>query len=109
MPVALALLREILRAPLLADERRWLILDADFVLGLDLDRVWEEETGAAPRDDGTVPHEVRALLAERDAARAAKDYARADELRDALAGLGWDVIDGSDGSRATRRGPEATG
>ena len=43
MPVALALLREILRAPIAADERRWLILDADAVLGLDLDRVWETD------------------------------------------------------------------
>ena len=42
MPVALALLREIVRAPLPADERRWLIHDADFVLGLDLHRVWEK-------------------------------------------------------------------
>ena len=40
MPVALALLREILRAPIADDERRWLILDADAVLGLDLDRAW---------------------------------------------------------------------
>ena len=39
MPVALALLREILRVPISDDERRWLILDADRLLGLDLDRV----------------------------------------------------------------------
>ena len=50
MPVALALLREILRAPLSDDERRWLILDADLVLGLDLDRVWDEPT--EPRGAG---------------------------------------------------------
>ena len=49
MPVALALLREILRAPLPADERRWLILDADAVLGLDLHRVWEADAAADAR------------------------------------------------------------
>ena len=38
LPTALAVVRETLRADLPADERRWLILDADFVLGLDLDR-----------------------------------------------------------------------
>jgi len=107
MPVALALLREILRAPLPADERRWLILDADAVLGLDLHRVWDDAP-TEPSDAAATPQEVQDLLAERDAARAAKDYARADQLREALAGLGWDVIDGSDGSRATRRAPEAT-
>lgn len=52
MPVALALLREILRAPFSPDERRWLILDADQVLGLDLDGIWAQ---AASRDDADSP------------------------------------------------------
>src|SRR3954452_15842317 len=86
MPAALALLREILRAPITDDERRWLILDADAVLGLDLDRVWESTTDA----DDAVPSEIAALLAERDAARSARDYGRADALRDRLAEEGWD-------------------
>ena len=59
MPVALALLREILRAPLPADERRWLILDADEVLGLDLHRVWETDTAADEGD--AVPDGIQAL------------------------------------------------
>ena len=42
MPAALVVVREVLRADLPADERRWLVLDADQVLGLDLDRVWDE-------------------------------------------------------------------
>ena len=33
MPGALAVVREILRSDLPADERRWLVLDADAVLG----------------------------------------------------------------------------
>ena len=41
LPGGLACVREMLRADLLADERRWLVLDADAVLGLDLHRVWE--------------------------------------------------------------------
>ena len=42
LPTALAVVREALRTPdLAADERRWLVLDADLVLGLDLDRVWD--------------------------------------------------------------------
>ncbi|MFL5646982.1 MAG: hypothetical protein ACJ776_01180, partial [Chloroflexota bacterium] len=82
-----------------------LILDADAVLGLDLDRVWD----AAVADDEAVPSEVAGLLAERDMARTAHDYARADAIRDRLAESGWDVTDGADGSRLTRRGQEATG
>ena len=38
LPTALAVVRETLRADLPADERRWLVLDADVVLGLDLDQ-----------------------------------------------------------------------
>jgi cysteinyl-tRNA synthetase len=105
MPVALALLREILRAPIPVQERRWLLLDADVVTGLDLDRVWEDAT---PASDGAVPAEAAALLAARDAARSAKEYARADELRDQLAASGWDVIDAPEGSRLTGRRPDST-
>ena len=107
MPVALALLREILRAPLPADERRWLILDADEVLGLDLHRVWETDTAADEGD--AVPDGIQALADARTAARAERDWARADALRDELEAAGWVVIDGPEGSRLERRGPEATG
>jgi cysteinyl-tRNA synthetase len=92
MPTALAVTREVLRAPLSEDERRWLILDADAVLGLDLDRVWDEHPVAV------APREVQALLADRTAARDARDFARADAIRDELAALGWDVVDAPDGS-----------
>ncbi len=39
------------------------------------------------------------LLAEREDARAAKDFGRADEIRDKLAELGWEVRDSADGPR----------
>jgi cysteinyl-tRNA synthetase len=57
--------------------------------------VWEAV--AEPTTAG-VPAEAETLLAERDAARSARDYATADRLRDELAELGWDVVDGPDGS-----------
>jgi cysteinyl-tRNA synthetase len=44
-----------------------------------------------------------ALLAEREEARAAKDFARADEIRDKLAELGWEVRDSADGARLVPR------
>ena len=44
-----------------------------------------------------VPDEVRALAAERDERRRAKDFAAADALRDRIARLGFSVIDGPDG------------
>ncbi|MCU0795943.1 MAG: cysteine--tRNA ligase [Akkermansiaceae bacterium] len=44
-----------------------------------------------------IPEEVRAMAEERWAARAAKDWAKSDTLRDALAELGWTVKDGREG------------
>jgi cysteinyl-tRNA synthetase len=44
-----------------------------------------------------VPDEVRALAAERQEARAAKDFIRADALRDQIGALGFTVVDGPDG------------
>jgi cysteinyl-tRNA synthetase len=102
MPVALALLREILRAPIAEDERRWLILDVDAVLGLDLDRVWDEPAGA-PSD--VAPTDVAALVEARTAARAARDWSRADALRAEIETAGWEVTDTPDGPEVSKRGP----
>jgi cysteinyl-tRNA synthetase len=98
LPSALVCVREMLRADLPADERRWLVLDADAVLGLDLHNVWEPTAGPS-----TVPEEVADLLRERDAARSSRDYARADALRDRIGELGWDVVDRPEGSSVRER------
>lgn len=44
-----------------------------------------------------VPAEVHALAAERQQARAARDFARADALRDEIAALGFKVVDTPEG------------
>ncbi len=46
---------------------------------------------------------AEALLAEREEARAAKDFERADEIRDELAEMGWEVRDSADGARLVRK------
>jgi cysteinyl-tRNA synthetase len=100
LPTALALVRDILRANLAVDERRWLALDADAVLGLDLHRVWEADALDA---ETALPDEVAALVGSRDAARTARDFASADALRGRIEALGWDVVDRADGSDVRRR------
>jgi cysteinyl-tRNA synthetase len=50
--------------------------------------------------DPSVPEAVRRLVDERRQAREARDWARADALRDEIAGLGWEVQDGERGSTA---------
>ena len=97
MPTALVVVRDILRADLPADERRWLVFDADTVLGLDLDRAWD-----APTEDNEVPGDVAALVESRSTARAAKDFARADALREEIEAAGWTVTDGPAGSTLSR-------
>jgi cysteinyl-tRNA synthetase len=42
---------------------------------------------------------AEALLAEREEARAQKDFERADEIRERLAALGWEVRDSADGAK----------
>ncbi|HXR32006.1 MAG TPA: DALR domain-containing protein, partial [Solirubrobacterales bacterium] len=44
------------------------------------------------------------LLQERQAARAAKDFAKADEIRERLAELGWEVRDGAEGAKLVPKG-----
>jgi cysteinyl-tRNA synthetase len=49
------------------------------------------------------PPEVVALAVQRQQARAAKDFAEADRLRDAIAELGWEVRDVAAGFELVRR------
>ena len=50
-----------------------------------------------------VPAEVQALLDARAAARAAKNWAESDRLRDEIAAAGWLVKDSKDGQSVTRK------
>ncbi len=53
---------------------------------------------------GEQASEIDALVAERVAARAAKDYAKSDRIRDELAARGVEVMDGPSGSTWRRKG-----
>ena len=69
-------------------------LEFDKVLGLDLDKA------QAPKEEEQkteAPQEVIALCEERKAAKAAKDWAKADALRAQIAEKGYKVIDKKDG------------
>lgn len=65
------------------------LFDFDRVLGLRLDEV---------QVDQELPPEYTALIAEREAARASKDWARADELRKELAAAGITLEDRPEGT-----------
>ena len=56
--------------------------------------------GLMPRKSGEeFPQEVLSLLDERQAARKAKNYARADEIREQLKGLGYAIEDSRQGAK----------
>ncbi len=53
-------------------------------------------------DEETIPSEAQGLLEQRTAARAAKDWAQSDALRQKIAELGWTVKDTKDGQKVTK-------
>ncbi len=60
--------------------------------------------GALAADEGGADAEAQELMLERERAREDRDFSRADELRDKLAELGWEVRDSAEG-RDSSRGP----
>lgn len=99
LPSAMALVSELVRSDLPAGDRGRLLADFDRVLGLDLHRE------AVPRE---LPAGAAELLQQRDAARAVRDFATSDRLRDQLAALGVQVTDTSEGQRWKVLAPAAS-
>ena len=66
----------------------------DAVLGLGLATLTRADLRVRPAKAETSQEEIAARLAERREARAAKDFARSDAIRDELAAAGVEVMDG---------------
>ncbi len=91
MPQALAALWGVIRNDKLSSiEKMNLVNDFNRVLGLDLDK--DIEAG-----NTNVPAEIMELVEKRIAAKKAKDFKKADALRDELKAMGWEVLDKKDG------------
>jgi len=97
-PKALALVSDLVRAANAAadagddvDAKAAAVFEVTTVLGLDLRSEGDE-----------IDTDSQALVDRRDAARAAKDYATSDALRDELKALGWNVEDTPEGTRIHR-------
>jgi cysteinyl-tRNA synthetase len=81
-------------APL--DAAHELFADADRILGL-------FPAALAGLEDDAPPGEIAALAEERESARAERDWARSDALRDRIQEAGWEIADTARGPRLTRR------
>jgi cysteinyl-tRNA synthetase len=98
-PQALAVVWEVLRAEDLTPADRWAVLaDADRALGFGL-----AEAVAPDADQSGSDPRIDALVAERQAAREARDFATSDRIRDELAAEGIELVDTPAGPSWRRR------
>jgi cysteinyl-tRNA synthetase len=92
LPSALTVLHDALGDDAVSPAVRWTLAASwDAVLGLDL-------VGS-----GELPPELAALVREREEARSARDFARADEIRDRLRSAGIELLDSAAGTSWVRR------
>jgi cysteinyl-tRNA synthetase len=90
MPRAMAVVQELLKSSLGASDKLATLYDFDRVLGFDLDRIDQ---------DDALPDEIRHLAEQRLQARKDKNWARSDELRDAIQDRGYLVQDTPEGTK----------
>lgn len=99
MPRVLALVWELVGSDLADGCKKATLLHFDRILGLDLAN-WQ------PPAEDAAPADILALAQERAAARAAKDWGRADELRDQITAAGYAIEDAPEGPKLSRTVPE---
>jgi len=109
-PGALAILWEMTKnADLAPKNLRAGIIDFDTVFGLGLDtedskarKLWEKELGVVVSSHDAPMH-IQELLAKREAARAKKKWADADDYRAQIEGAGFVIEDTADGPRVVKK------
>lgn len=94
MPVALSIVWDIIKGNEKSVKLAELIDDFDRVLGFNLKDYVKEEL--------VLPENVQKLVAERNEARANKNWAESDRLRDELISLGYTVKDSKEGTLVTK-------
>jgi cysteinyl-tRNA synthetase len=94
LPRAMAVVQEMLKSTISDPDKHATISDYDRVLGLSLDQVDKPQE---------LPLEIQKLVEERRAARAAKDWAASDRLRDTIQDLGYLVQDTKEGMQVIKR------
>ncbi|NIJ07068.1 cysteinyl-tRNA synthetase [Sphingomonas vulcanisoli] len=95
VPQALPLLDEAVADKAISPEMRLrVIASMDLALGLDLLAIDRRSLSLRPKEAAIETEEIEALLDQRQAARAAKDFAASDAVRDRLNAAGIEVMDG---------------
>ena len=86
MPLAMSFVWETIRYPKKSTEIADLLLKFDTVLGLKIDAPIQKQ-------EQEIPQDVLEMIEERKIARQNKDWAKADELRDKIRSMGYEVRD----------------
>ena len=94
-PEALPLVESAATMKGLSPAERWHVVRLiDRVLGLDLERLTRADLRLRPAHATLTPEAIDAKLEQRQTARATKDFATSDAIRDELAAAGVEVMDG---------------
>jgi len=94
MPQAMAVVWELVKSDLSSGEKAATLYAFDLVLGLDI----EKRAGSLRTKIATAGKELNDLLERRATARAAKDYATSDSIRNQIATMGFVVEDTPEGT-----------
>jgi cysteinyl-tRNA synthetase len=90
MPRAMAVVQQVLKSDLCAADKLATVFDFDQILGLKLAQIGTRDA---------LPPEIQSLVDARRQARADKNWALSDQLRDELQDLGYRVQDSRDGMK----------
>lgn len=97
MPGAMSVVWEIARNTKKSIKFADLLLKFDKVLGLDMKNAENYLLEFKHEESEGLPEEIKALVEERKQARAEKNWAKSDEIRDRIISLGYSIKDTKDG------------
>ena len=100
-PLGITALYDVLKSGMTASSKLALIGEFDTVLSLGLLDRAKAPSADEPAADGELVAKIEAMIRERAEAKAAKDYAKADEIRAALTEMGVTLKDSKEGTTYT--------
>jgi cysteinyl-tRNA synthetase len=92
-PEAIAVVWEVVKSNIPSPDKFDLLVEFDSVLGLGLAQLTAENAAAKEVSIDQLPVNVKVLVAQREQARAAKNWDESDRLRGEIAKLGFQVLD----------------
>ena len=97
MPGTMSVVWEIARNAKKSIKFADLLLKFDKVLGLDMKNAEKYLLEFKHEESEELPEKIKALVEERKQARAEKNWAKSDEIRDRIISLGYSIKDTKDG------------